>query len=146
MQNWNLATISDLLRTAIILVGGIVAFVQLQENYRLRRVQALSSLNHRLSECRAACKFLLDGELSWKLADAETQIDIVNYIATFEDIAISRKQGIISKKDFILSYGGRFEKLMKSNLVSSVIDSGGYHRDNFQLLKFLCDDIGIAPP
>ncbi len=147
MIDWNAveaarATVFDVVRTAFLVVAGLVAYVQLREMYRLRRLQTLSSFNERLARCTKANTWIDKPNLNWGELDSEIKYDYQNYIAVFEDIGAARKIGLLSHDDFIASNGGRFMKLHNSGTLHQFIDGAELCADNFNHLRILLKDIG----
>lgn len=135
------ATVFDVVRTAFLVVAGVVAYVQLREMYRLRRLQTLSSFNERLSRCTKANTWVDKPDLNWEELDSGTKYDYQNYISVFEDIGAARNIGILSHDDFIASYGGRFLKLHNSGTLHQFIDAAGWSAHMFDNLRILLRDI-----
>ena len=145
MVDWNLvetirASIFDVLRTFIFGIGGYVAYVELRESYRLRRLQVLSSFNERLARCSKANKWIDKPTLEWDHLDVDTKYEYQNYIATFEDIGVARSSGILTQRDFIASYGGRFSRLYRSGTIKQFTRDAEYRMNDS--LKIILADIG----
>lgn len=147
MIDWNAveaarAPVLDIIRTAFLVVAGVVAYVQLREMYRLRRLQTLSSFNERLARCARANTWIDKPNLNWDELDSETKYDYQNYISVFEDIGAARNIGLLSHEDFSVSYGGRFLKLHNSGTLHQFIDAAGWSAHMFDNLRVLLRDIG----
>lgn len=134
--------ILDLLKTIMLAVGATVAYVGLNEQYKLRRLQVLSSLNERLGKCSKAYIWIYNPHKRWGELDDETKYEYQNYIAVFEDIGLARKLKIINRGDFLASYGARYKKLCDSGTLAQFIAAANYDHIHFGNLDILNKDIG----
>src|SRR6266481_2477211 len=131
---------SDAIRTFLLVVfspesavvGAAIAFIQVREQYRLRKLQVLSSLNERLSKCSKANKWIENPTLQWDDLDDDTKYEYHNYVATFEDIGLARRLRINRSGYFVASYGNRFRTLYSSWTLHKFIKSDGHLPAHFK--------------
>ena len=132
---------ADTIRTIIFLTGVVVAIIQLRKDVKLRRLQTIYSLNERLSKFDKAHQWVHTPEKEWDELTSDQQYEYLNYIATFEDIGVARRGNIISRHDFLASYGGRYRRLHESKTLDKYMRSIGFAPINFANLDILDKDI-----
>jgi hypothetical protein len=138
----DLAQTLDVLRTVVFTAGAVIALVELRGQYKLRRLQTLFSLNERLSQYSKGNTWISNPTKAWNDLTNDEQYEYQGYLATFEDIGLARTGGLISKHDFITSYGGRYKKLCDSRTLTQYMSQAGYEPVHFENLRILNMDIG----
>jgi len=143
MFDWQMFLSQDTLRTAIFAVGAAVALIELREGRKIRRIQLLSSFNERLAHSAMAFEWISNPATPWDKLKTSIKHDYQNYIATFEDVGRARSEKILSKNDFLRSYGGRYKQLYESKTLHQFIFGAGFDPMHFRALDILNKDIGM---
>lgn len=132
--------IHDYLRTLIIGVGAAVALMQMHIDLKIKGAELLSQLNERLSKFRSLYPIVRDGRSFASLTDDEKH-EVMYFAATFEDIAVFRKQGLISRDAFLRHFGARYRAFRASPAFSGFVREGGLPPDSFRDLDTLDEDV-----
>jgi hypothetical protein len=125
----------------VFVVGACIAYFELHNQYKLRRLQTLYSLNERLAKYNLANEWISDPDNSWSRLGAEVRSCYQSYVATFEDIGLARQARVITRQDFISSYGGRYRNLIRSDTLQKYMEAANYDAEHFAALEILNDDI-----